>query len=228
MTYLAPQRSHPDQQVLLHELDHRIDNEFASAISAVSLAAARTNNDEVKGALSAIAKLLHHYADVHRSLRMPEYDTLVDAAAYLRQLCLSISRSMLEHRGIRLLLVVQPLRLESDTCWRLGMIVHELINNAARHACARERSEIRVELARVGAFVEFRVVDNGSAVVSAQPDRGLKIINELVESLEGQFEQRFVSRGSMFLVAFPLQPRQRGAVTRDSGAEMAEIAEPTF
>ena len=37
-----------DEQVLLHELDHRIVNEFTSAISAVSLAARRTTNDEAK------------------------------------------------------------------------------------------------------------------------------------------------------------------------------------
>jgi two-component sensor histidine kinase len=34
-----PQMGLPHQTVLLHELNHRINNEFASAISAVSLAA---------------------------------------------------------------------------------------------------------------------------------------------------------------------------------------------
>jgi two-component sensor histidine kinase len=93
MTHLAPRGSRPDEQVLLHELDHRINNESASAISAVSLAAMRTKSDEVKEARSAIAEVLHHYADVHRALRMPEHDTLVDAAAYLRRPYLSISRT---------------------------------------------------------------------------------------------------------------------------------------
>jgi two-component sensor histidine kinase len=203
MTYLAPQGSRPDQQVLLHELDHRINNEFASAISAVSLAVARTKSGEVKRALRAVADLLHHYADVHRALRMPEHDTLVDAAAYVRQLCISISRSKLDCREIRLVLAAQPLWLESDRCWRLGMIMHELIDNAARHAFARGRGTIRVELACAGAFVECRVLDDGSAAASVQPGRGLKIINELTNGLGGRFEQSFGSRGSMSVVAFP-------------------------
>jgi two-component sensor histidine kinase len=42
------------QAVLLHELNHRINNEFSSAISAVSLAAAHSGNEEVKMALSAV------------------------------------------------------------------------------------------------------------------------------------------------------------------------------
>jgi hypothetical protein len=40
MTELASQLPFPEGSVLLHELNHRINNEFASAISAVSLAAA--------------------------------------------------------------------------------------------------------------------------------------------------------------------------------------------
>jgi two-component sensor histidine kinase len=210
MTTLVPQLPSSDDQVLLHELDHRINNEFASAISAVSLVAARTKNNKVKDALSAVADLLHHYADVHRALQMPEHDTLIDAAAYLRQLCLSISRSKLDSTEIGLVLVARPLRLESDRCWRLGMIVHELINNAARHAFARGRGKIRVELARAGAFVECRVLDNGSAAASVQPGRGLKIINELTKGLGGRFERSFGSRGSIFVVTFPHSSAQGG------------------
>jgi hypothetical protein len=54
---------------LISELTHRINNEFASAISLVSLAAA---------------------------LQMPEHRTRIDVTAYLEQLCLSISRSKLD------------------------------------------------------------------------------------------------------------------------------------
>src|ERR1700729_226623 len=81
------------QAVLLHELNHRINNEYASAISAVSLAAAHSGNEEVKLALSAVNELLHSYADVHRALQMPDTDVLADAATYLRRLCLSIGRA---------------------------------------------------------------------------------------------------------------------------------------
>ena len=57
----------PHEQVLLQELNHRINNEFTTAISFVSLAAASSRNDKVKTALTAVAEMLHHYAHVHRS-----------------------------------------------------------------------------------------------------------------------------------------------------------------
>jgi two-component sensor histidine kinase len=228
MTQVVPRASYAAERVLLHELDHRIINEFASAISAVSLAAARTQNDEVKGALRAIAQLLHHYADVHRALQVPTLDTLVDASAYLRQLCLSISRSKLDYRGIRLLLVAEPLRLESDRCWRLGMILHELVNNAARHAFASGSGRIRVELASAGTFVECRVLDNGSAAAGVQPGRGFKIISELAKGLGGRFEQSFGSRGSTFVITFPLEPCMQNVITGDTPIEMAGFGGQTL
>jgi two-component sensor histidine kinase len=203
MTEFASQRSLLQEQILLQELNHRVNNEFATAISIVSLATTASSNDKVKGALSRVADLLHRFADVHRALKMPEYDTPVDAAAYLRQLCRSISRSQLDGRQIELVLAAQPLQMSADHCWRLGMIVFELINNAARHAFPGREGKIRVELLRAGAFAKCSVTDNGSAAPTVRPGRGLKIIDELSKSLGGRFEQRFGPRGSRSILIFP-------------------------
>jgi two-component sensor histidine kinase len=95
MRQLATEQSFPEERLLINELTHRINNEFASAI-LVSLAAVRTSNREVKVALTSVVELLHHYADVYRALQMPEHRTRIDITAYLEQLCLSISRSKLD------------------------------------------------------------------------------------------------------------------------------------
>jgi two-component sensor histidine kinase len=192
-----------EERLLLSELTHRVNNEFASAISVVSLAAARSNNSEVKNALAAVTDSLQHYALVHHALQMPEYRTRVDAAAYLRQLCRSISRSKLDYKGIKLVLVDHPISMQSDRCWQLGMIVHELITNAARHAFDERGGEIRVELLPSGSFVECHVSDNGSAPTEFRSGRGLKIIEALVEGLDGRFKQQFGLPGSAAVVVFP-------------------------
>ena len=77
-------------------MTHRINNEFASVISFVSLAAARSANREVKVTLAGVMDLLDNHARVHSALQMPTGDHLVDAAEYLRELCISISRSKLK------------------------------------------------------------------------------------------------------------------------------------
>jgi two-component sensor histidine kinase len=191
------------ERILLHELNHRINNEFAAAIGLVSLAAARSGNDEVKTVLSGVARRLHQYADVHRALQMPEHDTLIDATGYLQQLCRSICRSQLDGRKIHLVLAAEPLLLPADRCWCLGMIVFELINNAARHAFADGEGEIRVELLSAERFFECRVTDNGSASADVRPGRGCKIMNALSQSLGGRLEQTLGPRGSSSILLFP-------------------------
>src|SRR5499425_1440244 len=128
MTALPSQLPPPQEQLLLHELNHRIGNEFCCAV--VSLAAARSSDKEVKAVLTEVAELLHHYAEVHHALQMPEHGIRTDVAAYLRKLCLSIRRSKLNQRKIDLVLAACRLWLPSDRSWLLGMIVYELITNA--------------------------------------------------------------------------------------------------
>src|SRR4029077_8466834 len=134
MTEAASRREIALERILLHELIHRINNEFSSLIGAVSRTAARSVNHEVKVALAHTIELLSHYAELHRALQMPEDDTHLDAAAYLENLCLSIGRSKLDGTKIDLVLTASPLRLPSERCWQLGMMVYELVTNAARHA----------------------------------------------------------------------------------------------
>src|SRR5260221_6419758 len=59
MTSTPSQLPFPLEGVLLHELNHRINNEFCSAISVVSRAAARSSNKEVKAALTDVADILN-------------------------------------------------------------------------------------------------------------------------------------------------------------------------
>jgi two-component sensor histidine kinase len=54
-------------------------------------------------------------------------------------------RSAIEDgRGIELVLVERPFKMSSERCWRLGLILSELITNSARHAFAESGGMIRV------------------------------------------------------------------------------------
>jgi two-component sensor histidine kinase len=59
MRGLETQQPCTEGRLLVYELTHRINNEFASAISVVSLAAARSGNREIKVALTAVTERLH-------------------------------------------------------------------------------------------------------------------------------------------------------------------------
>jgi two-component sensor histidine kinase len=201
MTELAIDQSSSAERLLMNELTHRLNNEMTCLISIISLTAARSRNPEVKDALIQVRELLHHSSDLNQALQMPERLTSIDAEAYLRQLCDCLSRSKLNSMKIALVFEAHPLRMPADRCWRLGMIVYELITNAARHAFDGAGGEIRVNLLRSGCLVECKVLDNGSASVDIRPGRGLKIIEELVQGLGGRFFQEFGEQGSTSTIA---------------------------
>jgi two-component sensor histidine kinase len=201
-----------DESTLLRELTHRINNELASSINAVSAAAVRTDNPEVKAALSDVVYLLQQHADLHRILAIPDSDELVDAAEYIRKLGLAVSRCALEPIGIRLALVVDTLPLESERCWRLALAVHELVINAARHACFDGREgAIKVKLSLTESVVNCIIADNGSLSARLKPGRGLQIVSNLAKSLGGRLEYGFGEQSSSFLLVFPVTERERRA-----------------
>ena len=201
-------RPSPEEWLLFREYTHRINNELTSAISAISVAAMRSASEEVRAALTAVIERLENYARVDRALRMPERATSIDAATYLRYLCLAISRSKLDFKGIELVLVERPLMINSERCWRLGLIVSELITNAARHAFPGRGGAIVVELLPSRSLVECRVTDNGTANANIGSGHGLEIVEALAKGLSGEIRQHFGPAGSRSTLSFPYAPRQ--------------------
>lgn len=194
------------ERLLVREITHRVNNEFASAIQVVSLAAARSSGQDVKAALATVTEQLHNYARVHHALQMPANNDVIDASAYLRQLCSSISRSKLENRGIELVLVEEPFRMSADRCWALGMIVVELITNAVRHAFGAQGGTIRVECLKSGGYVECRVSDNGSAIAEVRRGNGLRIVDALAEAFDATFDFHPGDTGVESVLLFPIEP----------------------
>jgi two-component sensor histidine kinase len=213
MTKHIVQLPNPDGSLLLRELNHRIKNELTSAIYAVSAKAVRSDSVAVKAALLDVVDLLRRCGDVHRALHLPEQGRLTDAAKYLQQLCFSITKYRLDRLAIRVLFSADDLRLEGERCWKLGLIVSELLTNVARHAQFDARDpELRVELRLAGNVVKCRVSDNGSASEPIRRGQGLAIIGELAGSLGSRVHSSCAAEGSSFPLTFPLtEAEQRAA-----------------
>jgi two-component sensor histidine kinase len=193
-------------RLLVREITHRVNNEFASAIQVVSMIAARSPSQDVKLALTGVMDKLHDYAGVHHALQVPANNDLIDASVYLRELCSSISRSKLETRGIELTLIEQPFRMCAERCWVMGMIVVELITNAVRHAFEGKRGTIRVECLRSGGYVKCRVSDDGSAMTAVRPGNGLRIVDALAEKYDATFEFHPSGTGTEAVLLLPIEP----------------------
>lgn len=200
---LSPTDGAAAERLLLREFSHRINNELASAISLIAVAARRCNSDEAKSALATVQDRLECYAHVQHSLQMPEYSTAIELTTYIHQLCRAISRSRLEREGIELTLSLYPLKMSSERCWFLGMIVFELVSNAARHAFRHEAGSIHVEIFPVGTSVKCRITDNGRSSADPRRGRGLSIVEALAARLHGTLDLQFGPNGTTMIVNFP-------------------------
>ena len=209
MTTLALAPPVPDALPLVRELNHRINNDFASAMNIVAVGALLADNPEVKAALSNVVELLHQYGEVHRALAIPGKGALTDAAEHLRKLGVAMGQSRLDRFNIRLILAANPLLLEADRCWRLGLIVHELVTNSASHACFDDRDgEVRIQLRRAGSTVNCRISDNGSRT-KLKPGCGLRIVRELARNLGGRLKSELAPNSTSLVIRFPLTERER-------------------
>lgn len=198
--------------VLLRELHHRVVNGVALAIDLVSAAAIRVEGTEAKCALGDVVELLHGYADVHRALTMPTGETLIHAATYIRKLGCGMRRAVLDRMNIQLAFATQSLALEPERCWHLGLIVHELVMHAAKHACFDARAgQIRIKLTRTGALVNCVILDNGLRPARETSDRELRIAKDIARALGGRIEQGFGAEFTSIVLSFPLTERERGA-----------------
>lgn len=212
MTMSSPDSPPVEQGVLLRELHHRVNNGVAAAINLVSAAAVRVEGTEAKAALSDVVELLHGQAELHRALAMPEGKTLIDAATYLRKLGSGMRRSWLDRMNIRLAFATESIPLQSQRCWRLGLIAHELVTSAAKHACFDTRAgAIRIKLSRIGAVVNCVVLDNGSRAARDVSARELRIRNDLAKALGGRVEHGFGAEFTSVVLSFPLTERERQA-----------------
>jgi two-component sensor histidine kinase len=212
VTVCRPDSPTAEQGILLRELNHRISNGLASAINLVSAAAVRAEGPEAKRALSDMVELLHGYADVQHALEMPRGKALIDAATYIRMMGCAMRRSLLDRMNIRLALATESLPLQPERCRRLGLILHGLVTEAAKHAYFEARTgEIKVKLTRIGAVVNCVVMDNGSRSVRGAAGRGVRISNDLAKGLGGRVEHGFGTDFTSVVLSFPLTERERQA-----------------
>jgi two-component sensor histidine kinase len=195
-------RSPHTERLILREHTHRVSNELAAVTALV--AAARTRPGSAQEILAQVQGALEAFACVQRLLYVPDVVTCVDGCAYVRQLCRALTRAKLEEKGIELEFVERPLRIDSDQCWRLGMILYELVTNASKHAFGGGSGWIRVELFEHATHIECRIEDSGScATPQVSRGAGLSMVHELTQEMGGALQQIFGLKGSVSTIILP-------------------------
>jgi two-component sensor histidine kinase len=211
--------------LMLAEIQHRIVNEYTQAIGFISTKAMLSHSPDVKDTLNCAALRLMNYAEVHRALQAELSNDLIDLSQYLRRLCEALSEASLVERGIRITIVERLVELEARRCWRVGLIVAELITNSARHAFAQGGGSITIELTAKETQVLCCVSDDGQGSCDSKPGRGRHIIDAIAYELGGRLTRERSNLGTATLLTIPRRQDTQHVLSGQAPAALRLLAE---
>ncbi len=120
------------QDLLMREMNHRIKNSLQMVALLVHMQAADIADPDTRVRFEETATRIATVALVHRRLYSSSGPESVESAPYLRDLCNDIGSAL----GLNGLLTVDAIDvvLPADTAIALGLMVNELVTNAAKYA----------------------------------------------------------------------------------------------
>ena len=123
---------------------------------------------------------------------------------YVGSLSRALAVAILEPKGIRCEAAVGYGFLETKRCERLGLIIAELVTNAAKHAFPKQQPGlIRIEAFYRDGFWHCTVKDSGVGTCGARRGVGERIVGDLAQSIGGHVVTESCSDGTAVTVVVP-------------------------
>lgn len=176
------------RDLLLRELNHRVKNNFQMVTALLDMQRRRAADAPSEAALADALRRVQSMAQAHAYLYSTgEADESIDLAAYLADLCASLSDSLLLTGLVRLELDLSTARMSRDRAVAMGLVVNELVTNAAKYAFPEGRpGMIKVALRRIETGAELSVADDGIGLPPESQIRHGGLGRRLVESFARQ------------------------------------------
>lgn len=197
-------------QNLVTEMRHRMSNDLALVVGMLETDrknAFLTADEALDDAVGALMSLTLYY---RRLCEMSDDVDLLDLSRHLEGVIAGLRRAYLNRLGIDIECRLATMLVPPPAARDIGLIVAELIANAAKHAFAEQRGHITVELLDSNEDLVCRVRDNGAGWSGAACETGgLGVAGRLAARLGGAlkampgppgggavFELRFPSRAA--------------------------------
>lgn len=196
-----------DELLLLREMHHRHANTLMMLSSLLRREFVLTTSPDLRDLLDRYEARIVAFGNFHRSLIVGAEDDWVSVDNYVEHLCEVLSDAILKPLGIRCEVFADAGEFAGDWCERLGLVITELVTNAAKHAFqGRDSGLVRVEVVnRSGRWVCI-VSDNGVGTGRASLGVGSKIIKQLVRTLGGDLAVKSTRNGTSVVVTCRMPP----------------------
>jgi PAS domain S-box-containing protein len=150
------------RELLVREADHRIKNSLQLICSVLTLQKARLPTPELGAALDDAISRVQAVAEAHRALHQSRDLRTVDFGTMLNDLCahaanLSPSITFACH-------CPEPIDLDTERAIPLGLIVSELLTNAAKYAYGEAGGTVTLSALAEQGHIAIAVADQGQGI----------------------------------------------------------------
>lgn len=194
-----------EKELILREAHHRIKNNITSIMSLLRIQEDAVTNPEAKSILQdAISRVESMRVMYDKLLLVPDSSSL-SVKPYLEELLEAILSIFPDRGKIALSVAIEDFPLDVKRLFPLGIIVNELITNAAKYAFqGRERGSIEVRLEKKEGMVTLSIQDDGVGFSMEKKEKGFGL--QLIEMLAAQLGGKcafFSEGGTKAVVSFP-------------------------
>ncbi|HYD89407.1 MAG TPA: histidine kinase dimerization/phosphoacceptor domain -containing protein [Vitreimonas sp.] len=197
-----------EQALLLREVDHRIKNNFAMVTGLIDMQRRRSADETVKAALSEVLARVDSFGRAHQHLyHDPRNVGSVAMREYIEGLCDALAQALTLRGAITLSCSADEGRMDRDRAVSIGLLINELVTNAAKHAfVGRDTGTVDVSLRRSADGWVLRVEDDGvglEAAGAAKPTQGglgQRLVDAFVRQAHGALSTESSENGTRVIV----------------------------
>jgi len=192
-------------QLLLKEVNHRVNNSLALVASMLHLKSA-TVSEEVKVHLDQASSRISAIARAHQRLYQTEMFEKIDLGPYITDICQSFSESLPDCAlHVR---AESGIEIPLDQAIPVALFVNELITNSAKYGHPNSRCEVWIRVTQTDFKVSVSVRDEGVGLppnfeATSRKGLGMRLINAFTAQLVGNLEIRRHDPGVEFVLTFP-------------------------
>jgi len=152
-----------DKETLMRELEHRVKNSMALISGIFGLEADRLSDAASKRVFEEAEERVRTVSAIYDLLSRSTEVLSLDSREELSELVRLFEETYLHgRRGIRIETGIEPITLSIKQAADVGLVVNELLTNAAKYACpSGKECRIRLEFSLAEGFLRIVAVDEG-------------------------------------------------------------------
>jgi|GEM_PF-737863 len=200
-------RSLNEQETLLREIHHRVNNNMQIISSMLSLQSTQVYDERDLQLFQDSQNRVKSMAKVHERLYQSYDLSTIKFADYCKSLLTDLFS---EHRAaptVRLKLDVEDLSFNMETAIPCGLLINELVSNSLKYAFPDKHGVIAVSLKHYNQnSYMLTISDNGVGIPDEidfehDPSLGFRLVHNLTNQLEGKIEL-ITNGGTTFKLLF--------------------------